>query len=559
MDMDKLVSLCKRRGFLFQSSEIYGGLNGFWDYGPLGTELKRNIKEAWWRDMITGHDDLDAPPGAPAAYQMVGLDSTIILHPQVWKVSGHYDLFHDMMTDCTETKKLYRFDHLRGRWAEYRGRRVFVATDLAGEEGIAHVTEKALKFFGVRKAQASEIVWGLGAHGGLSFGKAAVAVVTRATPTEGLVSIWEADVLANVLAPHAKEIGTLNPPREFNLMFETTLGALFDEKNKAFLRPETAQGIFVNFKNVVDSSRVSIPFGIAQAGKSFRNEITPRNFTFRSREFEQMEIEFFCHPSQSADWYKYWRDRRYRWYTDLGLAGERLQLREHDKDELSHYSCGTADIEYAFPFLPPGEFGELEGIAHRGDFDLRSHMEGKLVREGNELVVEKDAEGKPRHRGSGKDLSYYDDITRERFIPHVIEPSAGADRATLAFLCEAYREDKVPDEHGNPRERVYLKLHPRLAPVKAAVFPLVKKDGMPEVAQKIYRDLKKQFNVFYDEKGAVGRRYARQDEVGTPICITVDGETLSAGTVTFRDRDTLKQWRVKVDDCTSELAGVLAR
>ena len=329
------------------------------------------------------------------------------------------------------------------------------------------------------------------------------------------------------------------------------------EEGAAFLRPETAQGIFVNFKNVVDTSRVNVPFGIAQMGKSFRNEITPRNFTFRSREFEQMEIEFFCHPSQSAQWYKYWRDRRYRWYVELGLAGERLQLREHDQDELSHYSCGTADIEYAFPFLPPGEFGELEGIAHRGDFDLRSHMEGKLVREGDALVVEKDAEGKPRHRGSGKDLSYYDDITRERFVPHVIEPSAGADRATLAFLCEAYQEDKVPDEHGNPRERVFLRLHPRLAPVKAAVFPLVKKDGMPEVAKKIYRELKTRFNVFYDEKGAVGRRYARQDEIGTPICITIDGQTLSDGTVTFRDRDSLKQWRVNADGCGDELATAL--
>jgi glycyl-tRNA synthetase len=534
MDMDKLVSLCKRRGFLFQSSEIYGGLNGFWDYGPLGTELKRNIKEAWWRDMITGHDDLTAPAGAPSAFQMVGLDSTIIMHPQTWKVSGHYDLFHDFMVDCRESKKRYRHDQVRGRWVEYQGKRAFVATQVGGEEGLAETAQRALKFFGLRAKDAERLAW------------------------EGdLISLTKVTDFAEVLGPDAKALGTLTTPREFNLMFKTTVGALAGEEGTAFLRPETAQGIFVNFKNVVDSSRVNVPFGIAQAGKSFRNEITPRNFTFRSREFEQMEIEFFCHPSQSPEWYKYWRDRRYRWYTELGLAGDRLQLRDHDKDELSHYSCGTADIEYAFPFLPPGEYGELEGIAHRGDFDLRSHMEGKLVREGDQLVVEKDADGKPRHRGSGKDLSYYDDITRERFIPHVIEPSAGADRATLAFLCEAYQEDKVPDENGNPRERVFLKLHPRLAPVKAAVFPLVKKDGMPEVAQKIYRDLKKRFNVYYDEKGAVGRRYARQDEVGTPVCITVDGETLSGGTVTFRDRDSLKQWRVKVDDCVSELAGLL--
>jgi len=534
MDMDKLVSLCKRRGFLFQSSEIYGGLNGFWDYGPLGVELKRNIKEAWWRDMVTGHDDLAAPPSAPLAYQMVGLDCTIIMHPQVWKCSGHYDLFHDFMVDCRESKKRYRHDQVRGRWVSYQGKRAFIATQVGGEEGLAETEQRGLKFFGLRAKDAERLAW------------------------EGdLVSLTTVADFADVLGPDSKTLGTLTAPREFNLMFKTYVGALSGEEGAAFLRPETAQGIFVNFKNVVDSSRVNVPFGIAQIGKSFRNEITPRNFTFRSREFEQMEIEFFCHPSQSQEWYRYWRDRRYKWYLDLGLSKDRLILRDHHPDELSHYSTGTADIEYGFPFLPPGEFGELEGIAHRGDFDLRSHMEGKLKNENGTLVVEKDAEGKPRHRGSGKDLSYYDDITRERFIPHVIEPSAGADRATLAFLCEAYTEDKVPDEHGNPRERVLLKLHPRIAPIKAAVFPLVKKDGMPEVAQRIYRDLKKQFNVYYDEKGAVGRRYARQDEIGTPLCITVDGQSLTDGTVTFRDRDSLKQWRVKVEDCTQVLAGKL--
>src|SRR4029453_18426908 len=315
-------------------------------------------------------------------------------------------------------------------------------------------------------------------------------------------------------------------PREFNLMFQTYVGALIDDEAKAFLRPETAQGIFVNLKNVCDSRRIKIPFGIAQAGKSFRNEITPRNFTFRSREFEQMEIEFFCHPAQSQQWYQYWGDGPFRWYTELGLASDRLQLREHEKEELSHYSNGTADIEYAFPFLVPGEFGELEGIAHRGDFDLRSHMEGKLVREGDSLVVEQDAEGKPRYRGSGKDLSYFDEGTRERFIPHVIEPSAGADRAALAFLCEAYTEDEAPDERGGPQQRIVMKFHPRLAPIKAAVFPLVKKERMPEIAKDIYRGLKQRFNVFYDEKGAVGRGYRRQDEIGTPFCITVDSQTL---------------------------------
>jgi len=481
MDMEKLVSLCKRRGFLFPSSDIYGGLNGFWDYGPMGVEFKRNIKEAWWRDMVTGHDDLATMPGAPEPYEMTGLDSTIIMHPQVWKCSGHYDLFHDMMVDCRDCNARFRADHL--------------ATSECPRKPSRHPG-------GYEKCQLTE-------------------------------------------------------PREFNLMFKTIVGAMGTEEDTAFLRPETAQGIFVNFKNVCDSTRVRIPFGIAQVGKSFRNEITPRHFTFRSREFEQMEIEFFCHPSQSVQWYQYWRDRRFRWYTDLGLSSHRLQLREHGHEELSHYSRGTADIEYAFPFLGAGEFGELEGVAHRGDFDLRSHMSGKLVRQGDTLVVEQDAQGNPRYRGSGKDLSYLNEVTKERFIPHVIEPSAGADRAALAFLCEAYTEDEVPDERGTPQPRVVMKFHPRLAPVKAAVFPLVKKEGMPEIAKDIYRGLKQQFNVFYDEKGAVGRRYRRQDEIGTPFCITVDSQTLADRTVTFRERDTLEQWRVRVDDCGTELKGRL--
>ncbi|MBL8827219.1 MAG: glycine--tRNA ligase [Planctomycetaceae bacterium] len=535
MEMDKLVSLCKRRGFLFQSSEIYGGLNGFWDYGPLGVELKRNVKDAWWNEMVRGHDELLVHAGAPSTYEMTGLDCTIIMHPQVWKCSGHYDLFHDFMVDCRESKKRYRHDQVRGRWVSYNGQRIFVGTQAEIGHEEEDTQHRALKFFNLRAKDAERLAW------------------------EGdFISLTKVSNFAEVLAPDAKTLGTLTEPREFNLMFKTYVGALSGEEGAAFLRPETAQGIFVNFKNVLDSSRVAIPFGIAQIGKSFRNEITPRNFTFRSREFEQMEIEFFCHPSQSRQWYQYWRDRRYKWYLDLGLAGERLRLRDHDQDELSHYSCGTADIEYAFPFLPSGEFGELEGIAHRGDFDLRSHMEGKLAKDaaGN-LAVELGEDGKPRHRGSGKDLSYFDDQARERYVPHVIEPSAGADRATLAFLCESYHEDKVPDENGNPRERVFLKLHPRLAPIKAAVFPLVKKDGMPEVAQKIYRDLKQHFNAFYDEKGAVGRRYARQDEVGTPYCITVDGETMQNGSVTIRDRDSLKQWRVRGDEAVTEISKLL--
>jgi glycyl-tRNA synthetase len=477
--MEKLVSLCKRRGFIFQSSEIYGGIGGFWDYGPLGVEFKRTLKEAWWHDMVTGHDDTMNPPGCPSPYAMVGLDSSIVMHPQVWKVSGHYDLFHDLLVDCRTCKTRFRTDQLN----------------------MSQCPRKPSK------------------HPG----------------------------------QHAE--CDLTEPREFNLMFKTYVGALHDPSAEAYLRPETAQGIFVNFKNILSTSRVKLPFGIAQIGKSFRNEITPRYYTFRSREFEQMEIEFFCHPKESRAWYAYWRDRRHNWYVSLGLASERLRLREHGPEELSHYSCGTADLEYAFPFLSEGEFGELEGIAHRSDFDLRSHMEGKLVRSGNGFTVELDENGQPRHPGSGKDLSYYDEETKERFIPHVIEPSAGVDRAMLAYLCEAYTEDEIPDEKGTLQQRVVLKLHPRLAPIKVAVFPLVKKDGMPEFATDLYRELKSYWNVFYDEKGSIGRRYRRQDESGTPFCITVDGQTMRDQTVTLRQRDTTVQERVS----SKELVPILRK
>jgi glycyl-tRNA synthetase len=534
MEMDKLVSLCKRRGFLFQSSEIYGGLNGFWDYGPMGVELKRNVKESWWRDMITSHDDLNVLPGAPDVFQMVGLDCSIIMHPQVWKCSGHYDLFHDFMVDCKETKKRYRHDQLVGRWITAKGKKVFVTVLPETDHPEKEIEARAMKFFGLRAKQADQ----LEVDG----------------PVIPLPQIKDHEL---VLGPDAKTPGTLTPPREFNLMFKTIVGAMGGEEDTTFLRPETAQGIFVNFKNVVDSSRVRVPFGIGQIGKSFRNEITPRNFTFRSREFEQMEIEFFCHPSESAQWYRYWRDRRYNWYLSLGLSRDKLRLREHEAAELAHYSCGTADIEYAFPFLPPGEFGELEGVAHRADFDLRSHMEGKLVKQGGELVVETGPDGKPKYRGSGKDLRFFDDVKKEKYIPHVIEPSAGADRATLAFLCAAYREDTAPDEHGKPQERVYLALHPRLAPIKAAILPLVNKDGMPELAQKLYLRLKREFNVFYDDGGAVGRRYRRMDEVGTPFCFTIDGQSLQDYTVTIRDRDTLQQRRLHLDTVADELRRLL--
>ncbi len=463
--MDRIVALCKRRGFIFQSSEIYGGINGFWDYGPLGVELKRNIKEAWWKDMVQDRED------------MVGLDCSIIMHPQVWKVSGHYDLFSDMMVDCKACKARFRADQLKEMQCPMK------PSKHPGEHDKCELTE----------------------------------------------------------------------PREFNLMLETYPGPIKDEANRAFLRPETAQGIFVNFKNVCDSTRIKIPFGIAQIGKSFRNEITPRNFTFRSREFEQMEIEFFCHPSESNKWYEYWRDVRFNWYTSLGLAGNKLRLREHGKEELSHYSCGTSDIEYAFPFLAEGDFGELEGVAHRGDFDLRSHMEGKLINKDGKLVLDVGPDGKPRWKGSGKDLSYYDDERKERFIPHVIEPSAGADRGTLAFICEAYTVDE-----SRPSPEL-MKFHPRLAPIKAAIFPLVNKDGLPEIAEPIYREVRKRWPAQYDAKASIGKRYARMDEAGTPYCFTIDGQTKEDGTVTVRDRDTGAQQRINKSRVTEYLTEKLSR
>ena len=525
MQMEKIVSLCKRRGFVFQSSEIYGGLNGLWDYGPLGVELKRNVKDAWWQDMVSGHDDISTLAGAPSPFAMEGLDCTIIMHPQVWKCSGHYDLFHDFMVDCRESKKRYRHDQIVGRWAEAKGKKAFVTAEV-GEDQDERMKARAMKFFNLRAKNADELQW------------------------QGeTISLTELENFAEVCGPDAKKLDTLTEPREFNLMFKTFIGALSGEEGAAFLRPETAQGIFVNFKNVLDSTRHRLPLGIAQVGKSFRNEITPRNFTFRSREFEQMEIEFFCHPDQSQDWYRYWRDRRLQWYKDLGIAGDRLIMREHHTDELAHYSVGTADIEYAFPFMAEGEYGELEGIAHRGDFDLRSHMEGKLDEKSCPMEVQLDEDGKPKWKGSGKDLSYRDDLSGEKYIPHVIEPSAGADRATLAFICEAYTEDEAPDDKGKMQTRTVMRFHPRIAPIKAAVLPLVKKDGMPEKAKEIYLNLKKHFNVFYDEKGAVGRRYRRQDEAGTPYCITVDGQTLDDNTVTIRDRDTLEQQRISMDEC----------
>jgi glycyl-tRNA synthetase len=503
--MEKIVSLCKRRGFIFPSSEIYGGLNGAWDYGPLGVELKRNLKQAWWDDMIAHHDETIVEGAAPSSFAMVGLDSALLMNPKVWEASGHVGGFSDPMVDDRETRARYRADQL-----------VAFALEFAGPDGTLELVEEPL-FASPGEAGKSSDEELLEPH------RKRVAALAKAHPgwTLSLKRLPDAlvddAVRARVLAPGARAAGTLTAPRAFNLMFKTHVGALEDNSSVTYLRPETAQGIFVNFKNVCDTARVRVPFGIGQIGKAFRNEINPRNFTFRSREFEQMEIEFFCRPAEAAQWYAFWRERRFNWYLTLGIRPENIHLRDHAPDELAHYAAGCADVEYDFPF---GR-SELEGIANRTDFDLKRHMEM-----------------------SGKDLSYFDDQAQDpdmrRYLPHVIEPSAGADRATLAFLCDAYAEDEVGGE-----PRTLLRLHPRLAPIKAAVFPLVKKDGMPDRALAIYRGLKHRFSAFSDEKGAIGRRYRRQDEAGTPYCVTIDGETSTAGTVTVRERDTCAQTRIE--------------
>ncbi|MCO6438913.1 MAG: glycine--tRNA ligase [Phycisphaerae bacterium] len=436
--MEKIVALCRRRGFIFGSSEIYGGIGGFWDYGPLGVELKRNIKDAWWKDMV------HTPPPGPNGreYQMVGVDCSIIMNPKVWEASGHVGGFRDPMVTCK---------------------------------------------------------------------------------TEGCKGLFRADQLESTPCPlkpsmnaGAFEKCSLTEPRAFNLMFETFVGALQDATSKAYLRPETAQGIFANFKNVMDTSRVKIPFGIAQVGKAFRNEINPRNYTFRSREFEQMEIEFFCRPSESMEWYEFWRDTRIKWYESLGIKSDKLRPRQQDKDELAHYSKACTDIEYLFPFSEEPQ--ELEGVAHRGSFDLNQHGEFS--------------------RGDKEAFAVVDDETKEKFTPHVVEPSAGADRFTLAVLCEAYSFD---ESRASPE---FMKFHPRLAPIKAAIFPLVAKDGLPEIAEPIYREIRRHMPCQYDPKQSIGKRYARMDEAGTPFCFTIDGQTKEDGTVTVRNRDDASQERI---------------
>ena len=431
--MDKIVSLSKRRGFVFPSSEIYGGIGSSYDYGHYGVLLKNNVKAQWWRALLQERDDV------------VALDSAIIQHPRTWEASGHLAGFTDPLVDCRTCKLRFRADHL--------------------------------------------------------------------------------DVLACGRRP-SKHPGEdeqcdLTPARDFNLMFETTVGPVKDEGATVYLRPETAQGIFLNFKHYLQFSRKKPPFGIAQIGKSFRNEITPGNFIFRTREFEQMEMEYFVPPAEASRWYEYWLAERLHWYTELGIRPDHLRLRAHDADELSHYSSATSDVEYLYPI----GWQELEGIANRGDFDLSRHAEY-----------------------SGQKLEYVDSASGQRYVPYVIEPAAGADRAMLAFLVDAYDEDEIDGE-----PRTVLRLHPRLAPIKVAVLPLVRKDGQPELARKVERDLRERMQVEYDEGGAIGRRYRRQDEIGTPWAVTIDHRSLEDRTVTVRERDSLTQARIPIDALGDEL------
>ena len=419
VDLSTIASLCKRRGFVFQSSEIYGGLGSVWDYGPLGVELKNNVKNLWWKGVVYQRDDVE------------GLDAGILMHPEVWKTSGHIENFKDLLVDCKSCKKRFRHDLLKTKDC-----------------------------------------------------------------------------------PECK--GELTPPRPFNLMFKTFVGSVESESNEVFLRPETAQGIFVNFKNVSVSSRKKLPFGIAQIGKAFRNEITTGNFTFRSREFEQMELEYFTRPEESDKWFKYWVDERFSWYKKYGINEKNIKLREHAKNELAHYAKACYDIEFLFPM----GWSELEGIAHRTDFDLKQHS-----------------------KVSGKALTYFDEVKNEEITPHVIEPSGGVDRAVLAFLLDAYKEEKVRND-----KRVVLKLHKYLAPVKAAVFPLLRnRPELVKLAKDIHKDLRGDYKVQYDDTASIGRLYRRQDEIGTLYCITVDVDSLEDKKVTVRDRDTMKQERISVD------------
>jgi glycyl-tRNA synthetase len=558
--MEKIVSLCKRRGFIFQSSEIYGGLNGLWDYGPLGVELKRNVKNYWWRVMVHERDDI------------VGLDASILMNRAVWQASGHEDTFSDPMVDCLLTKKRFRADQIEPRSGTayyFSGavdvQRLLQKFDAATHGGVPNVRSE----IEARKNSIFSVMASWKTSPDLNLRKIESALRAELQSDKNVVSDFEYSVLvppgkpresAQKIALHFyaergienaelqgerseaitnttrynPENGSLlTEPRPFNLMFKTYVGATEDESSITYLRPETAQAIFVQFKNVLEVSRKKLPFGIAQIGKAFRNEINPRNFTFRSREFEQMELEYFCRPEEGMKLLDYWLEERLKFYENIGISRETLHAREVPDEERAFYSKGTYDIEYDFPFGRQ----ELEGVAYRTDYDLSQHQ-----------------------NASGKSLEYFDEETKQRFVPHVVEPSAGVDRTVLALICEAYSEDEAPDEKGKMETRLVLRFHPRMAPIKCAVFPLLKnKRQLVAKAKEIVDLLRRHMYVFYDEGGAIGRRYRRQDEIGTPFGVTVDFETLGEkdaalrDTVTLRERDSMKQERVLVKD----LPGIL--
>ncbi|MFK7788672.1 MAG: glycine--tRNA ligase [Phycisphaeraceae bacterium] len=541
-NMDELVALCKRRGFVYPASEIYGGIRGFWDYGPLGTALKNNIRDWWWKCMV------ECPPIGPDGepVQIVGLDSSIIQNPKVWEHSGHVGGFNDPMSTCKQCKKLLRADHVLGMM--YESPWIAVLNESASSDAGADA-EAVAQFAASNKVK--KVAPGLA--------EALKQKDTHATAVaDAAQRVTAGDQSETFIAACPHCAGMLTEPREFSLMLDTYPGPIRDEDNKTYLRPETAQGIFLNFKNVLDTSRVKVPFGIAQIGKSFMNELTPPNYTFRSREFEQMEMEFFCPPEDSKKWYEFWRQERYNWWLSLGVAEKNLTLRDHPPEELAFYSIATVDVEYKYPFTAPG-FGELEGVAHRGSYDLTAHSKGmehqktgEINKDSNAKLDYFDQELQVRLQNEGVDKAEIKE--RSRYVPHVIEPASGLTRAVLVLLCEAFTP--TPDRDGS---KYIMSFKPKFAPIKAGIFPLVNKDGMPEVAQKLYMQLREKYAVEYDGKQSIGKRYARMDEIGTPFCFTIDGQTLEDQTVTWRDRDTLEQDRIHLDQVEAFLAEKLAQ
>ena len=522
--MEKVVALSKRRGFIFQSSDIYGGLNGFWDYGPVGVELKRNIKDAWWNDMVRRRTDV------------VGIDCSIIMHPRIWEASGHVGGFKDPMASCKFCNKMYRADQV---WEQIVTSAWVVSLlelyDPADPNG---VTSEELRRWALGKGKRLAPNLALARHPDVTLTWLAEAAATEG----GAIRFADAKKWIGYVATEQRGAGKLvtpcpacggdlTEPRDFNLMFTTHYGALADDSSLTYLRPETAQGIFVQFLNVLSTTRQKVPFGIAQIGKAFRNEINPRNFTFRSREFEQMELEFFIKPGTDAEQHKYWVAERLKWYESIGLPASKLSRYEYAKTELAHYASACVDIMFAFPF----GVQELEGVAARGNFDLSQHQ-----------------------KFSGQKMEYFDDETKERFIPHVVEPSAGVDRIALALLCAAYDEETITDDKGNTETRIVMRFAPRIAPIKVAVFPLLRnKPVLVDKAREVFQLLQPHLTTQWDDRGNVGKRYRYQDEQGTPWCVTVDFDSLGEkgpelkDTVTVRDRDTMKQDRVKIGDLVS--------